>query len=155
MPKAKYEGIYHSIKKTHRGAGLPLSIAAAQREYLNRGIRLLPQHSSTRIGGAGSRRLCADHAGARRAGHLPAGGQKRRLPSAASRRFKKPPAATICKPLPVSFGLRRSLQPSSLLRKADFPEGDELWAVQRVRYLDGKCTDSGHQLFFRKNLCPD
>ena len=43
----------------YKRQGLPLSITAAQREYLNRGIRLLPQHSSTRIGGAGSRRLCA------------------------------------------------------------------------------------------------
>ena len=119
MPKAKYEGIYHSIKKRIEAQDYPyqsllpsentlIEEYACSRNTVRRALaELIADGYVQAMQGRGVRVIYQRWA-------------KRRLPSAASRPFKRQPAATICKPLPVSFGLRRSLQPSSLLRKADF-----------------------------------
>ena len=96
MPKAKYEGIYHSIKKRIEAQDYPyqsllpsentlIEEYACSRNTVRRALaELVADGYVQTMQGRGVRVI-----------YQPA---KRRLPSAASRRFKKPPAATAFAP---------------------------------------------------------
>ena len=119
MPKAKYEGIYHSIKKRIEAQDYPyqsllpsentlIEEYACSRNTVRRALaELVADGYVQTMQGRGVRVI-----------YQPVG--KTTLPSAGSRPFRRPPTAIICKPLPVSFGSRPSSRPNSLLRKADF-----------------------------------
>ena len=118
MPKAKYEGIYRSIKKRIEAQDYPYqSLLPSEntlieeydcsRNTVRRAIaELIADGYVQAMQGRGVRVI-----------YQPVG---KTTFTIGGRPFRRPLTATICKPLPVSFGLRRSLQPSSLLRKADF-----------------------------------
>ena len=119
MPKAKYEGIYHSIKKRIEAQDYPyqsllpsentlIEEYACSRNTVRRALaELIADGYVQAMQGRGVRVI-----------YQPVG--KTTFTIGGIETFQETAAATICKPLPVSFGLRRSLQPSSLLRKADF-----------------------------------
>ena len=98
MPKAKYEGIYHSIKKRIEAQDYPyqsllpsentlIEEYACSRNTVRRALaELVADGYVQTMQGRGVRVIWQPV------------GKKRRLPSAASRRFKKPPAATAFAP---------------------------------------------------------
>lgn len=95
MPKAKYEGIYRSIKKRIEAQDYPyqsllpsentlIAEYDCSRNTVRRAIaELIADGYVQSMQGRGVRVIYQPVA-------------KRRSPSAASRRFKKPPAATVC-----------------------------------------------------------
>lgn len=119
MPKAKYEGIYRSIKKRIEAQDYPyqsllpsentlIAEYDCSRNTVRRAIaELIADGYVQSMQGRGVRVI-----------YQPVG--KTTFTMAGSRPFKRQPAATICKPLPASFGLRPSSQRNSLPRKADF-----------------------------------
>ena len=81
MPKAKYEGIYRSIKKRIEAQDYPYQSLLPSENTLIAEYDCSRNTVRRAIAGADRRRLCAGHARTWCPGHLPAGGQRRPLPS--------------------------------------------------------------------------
>ena len=137
MPKAKYEGIYHSIKNRIEAQDYPYQ-------------SLLPSEN-TLI----EEYACSRNPARRALAELVADGYVQTMQGRGVRVIYQPVGKTM-----FTFGVIESFQETArrnhlhavtkitkfetviateqFAAESGFSEGDELWAVQRVRYLDGK-----------------
>ncbi len=138
MPKAKYDGIYRSIKKRIEAQDYPyqsllpsentlIAEYDCSRNTVRRAMaELIADGYVQSMQGRGVRVI-----------YQPVG-ERRPLPSVGSRPFKRPLTAIVSQAVTRVIRLETIIATEQFAAESGFSEGDELWAVQRVPYLDGK-----------------
>ena len=115
MPKAKYDGIYHSIKKRIEAQDYPYQ-------------SLLPSEN-TLI----EEYACSRNTVRRALAELVADGYVQTMQT-----FQETARRNHLRAVTKVTKFETVIATEQFAAESGFSEGDELWAVQRVRYLDGK-----------------
>ena len=137
MPKAKFEGICRSIKqKIEARTTLTQSLLPAESELIT-GVRLRPQYPAPGPGGPDRRRLPAAHPGQGGAGDLPAAGKTAFLIGVIES-FQETDQRNNLHAGDQGGAVRAGGDRRAPASQSGFMVGEPLWAVERVRYLEGK-----------------